>query len=291
MKEIIEKNKNNKLNTYIEPYSLNTYKESYSLNKSEFQKYFYSFKNLLSSKSNNDFIEHNVPKIILQELIKNFSREFKQNIIYNNLIFENTNLIITENLPHSFKVVISQRIIKEFESDYASPFVDIFYFVEMIIIRCQFCNNIIDCRDNVLFSLSFRIINESNIKDLIDNNINQEISNNSYICPNCQALNFKKEKLFLNSPKYLIFVFENKSYINLDDTIDLSRYILTNVGSRKYGFFAVINEENLDNNLHYILGIKKNNIYYFFSDNDCQKSGEEVKSCGKPCIAIYKGLS
>ena len=125
--------------------------------------------------------------------------------------------------------------------------------------------------------------------ELIKFYINQEISNNNNLCPKCNTNNLINEKLFLNSPKYLIIEFENINSIILDDTIDLSNYILTDIGPKKYDFFAVISRENINNEYHFVSGIKKYDKYFFISDNNYEKCGEEVKKYGLPYIAIYKG--
>ena len=91
-------------------------------------------------------------------------------------------------------------------------------------------------------------------------------------------------------PYYLIFEFEDGNNIILNKEIDLTPYILTNVGPRKYEFYAVINENNLDNKIYYTATIKKDSSFILFSDYEIEECGEEAMNIGKPCIAIYKGL-
>ena len=88
-----------------------------------------------------------------------------------------------------------------------------------------------------------------------------------------------------------IIEFENKNKNNiiLDNSIDISPYLLTNVGPKKYDFFAVINGEEINGKNHFISVIKKNFNYLFYSDNNYSIVGEEVKKYGVPFIAIYKG--
>ena len=277
--EIIKKNKNNKLNNFP---------ESYGINKSHFYESFYKFKNILSTKSKeNKLIGDNNPIFILQEIINNFSKEFKENINYSNSIF-NPKLEIKENLPY-FLISIINQAIEDFKLNYASPFVDLFYFINIIIIRCQSCNGVFCSDINILFSKSIHTFMNHNLNSLIDCNINTFIMNKN--CQYCGASDLKKEKLFLNSPKYLIIEFENKNNIILNDTIDISPYHLTNVGPKKYDLFAVINEENMNNQKHYILAVKKDkkNNYLLYSDNNCQLVEGDLKKYSNLCIAIYKG--
>ena len=276
--EIIKKNKNNKLKNFS---------ESYGVKKSQFYECFCEFKNLLSKKTEkNQLIDDNNPIFILQEIIKIFSKEFKENIKYHNDLFKIPDLIIKEDLLKS-KI---KEFINNFESDYASPFVDLFYFINIIIIKCQFCGGIIDFNNKILFSLSIHTFKDYNLIRIINCNINASILNKEYLCPYCGSLDLKEEKLFLNSPQYLIIEFENKNNIILNDTINLSPYILTNVGPKKYDLFAVINEENMNNQKHYILAVKKDkNNYLLYSDNNCQKVEGDIKKYSNLCIAIYKG--
>ena len=280
--EIIKKNKNDKLKKN---------RESQGANESHFYECFYKFKNLLSTKSKeNKLIEDNNPIFILQEIINNYSKEFKENIKFSNSIFLNPDLKIKEDLPSLLKSKINQTI-KDFELNYSSPFVDLFYFINIIIIRCQICGDVIDFNNKILFSISINTLMNQNLNSLIDSNINKPIVNKNYLCPYCGTSDLKEEKLFLNSPQYLIIEFENKNNIILNDTIDLSPYLLTNVGPKKYDLFAVINEENMNNEKHYISAVKKDkmNNYLLYSDNNCQLVEGDIKNYSNLCVAIYKG--
>ena len=270
MKEIIEFNKNK------------------MINKSLFDDYFYKLKYLLSSKSNkNNLMESNDPIIILRELIDNFSKEYKEKMPFGNSLFQIPNLTIKENFPELIISKINETIKQNFELNYASPFVDSFYYIRTTIIRCQFCKNIFNFNNDILFSISIQTANNQNLQSLMDCFFNKKILN--ICCSYCNTSNIKEEKFFLNSPQYLIIEFENKNNIILDNSIDISPYLLTNVGPKKYDFFAVISGENINGKNHFISGIKKNTNYLFFSDNNCNICGEEVKKYGVPFIAIYKG--
>ena len=77
--------------------------------------------------------------------------------------------------------------------------------------------------------------------------------------------------------------------IPLDKEIDLTPYIKTNVGPKKYDFFALISEEDLEEEKHYVAIIKKDEKYLFCSDDIIENCGDEVKTYGNQLIAIYKG--
>ena len=258
------------------------------INKSLFDDYFYKLKYLLSSKSNkNNLMEINDPIIILRELIENFSKEYKEKMPFGNSLFQIPNLTIKGNFPELIISKIYETIKQNFELNYASPFVDYFYFISTTIIRCQFCKNILNFNNNILFSLSIPTANNLNLQNLMSFYFNKQILNIS--CSNCNTSSLKEEKFFINSPQYLIIEFEDKNNIILDNSIDISPYLLSNVGPKKYDFFAVISGEIINGKNHFISAIKKNFNYLFFSDNNCSICGEEVKKNGVPFIAIYKG--
>ena len=274
MKEVIEQNKN------------------FIINKFVCDEYFYKLKFLLSSKSNKiNLIGETEPVILFQELIQIFSKEFKENMPFDNLLFQKSNLIIKETIPNLVTTKIEETIRENFQLNYSSPFVDIFYFINTNLIKCPFCSCVIDFSNNILFSISIQTDKNQNLENLLKRYFNQQISNYTVTCPDCNLNNLIEERFFVNSPQYLIIEFENKNEnnITLDDTIDLSPYILTNLGPRKFEFFAVISEEKMNGKKHYFLGIKKNTNYFFYSDNNYQKSGEEIKKYGNPHIVIYKG--
>ena len=187
------------------------------------------------------------------------------------------------------KTKIEDTIREEFQLNYSSPFVDIFYFINTNLIKCPFCGCIIDFGNNILFSISIQTDKNQNLENLIKSYFNQQISNYTITCPDCNQSNLKEERFLVNSPQYLIIEFENKNNITLEDTIDLSPYILTNIGPRKFEFFAVISEEKINGKNHYFLGIKQYSNYVFCSDNTYQISGGEIKKYGVPHIVIYKG--
>ena len=272
----------------IEMRDIIEYNKNKWINKNVFEDCFHNLNSLLSSKTNNIILGgDNNPKNILRELIINFSKEFKDYLPNIKNSFPNPYSIINRDLNNWINEI--NQIIKDFTSNYAGPFVRLFYFIESNLTSCKFCEDyIFGFKGNIRFSISIQTSAHQNLMKLIKFYINQEISNNNNLCPNCNT-KIINEKLFLNSPKYLIIEFENINSIILDDTIDLSNYILTDIGPKKYDFFAVISRENINNEYHFVSGIKKYDKYFFISDNNYEKCGEEVKKYGLPYIAIYKG--
>ena len=117
-----------------------------------------------------------------------------------------------------------------------------------------------------------------------------KIIKNNLKCSNCSYTTNEISNYLYNSPLYLIIEFKDGNNIILDKEIDLTPYILTDVGPRKYELFALINEEDIEDKKHYIAIIKKDSSsFILFSDYEREECGEEEMNTGKPCIAIYKG--
>ena len=272
IKEVVELNKNK------------------MLNKDAFNGYFRKIRKILSFKSDKIKGTGEIdPYIVFKEIIYYFSKEFKEAITCNNNIFQIPNFQILSDIPGFLISKIKEQIIGNFVMNYSGPLVDIFYFMNLYLIKCSKCQNIVDYNEKILFSISILTENKESLSNLIKKNFENYIIKNNYSCPDCNTSKFKENLLFINSPLYLIIEFENKNHIFLDETIDLGPYIISNVGPRIYDFFAVISSENINGENHYVCTIKKNNYYMFCSDNSCELCGEEGKKVGIPYIAIYKG--
>ena len=255
-----------------------------------FNKNFDQFRNLLSSKSEGKISKEGEtnPIIIFEEFISIFLNEFKEkNIYWNNSIFDH--LINPENLTENVLLEISNVIKYEFEKEYENPFVDIFYFISLELTRCSVCEKIPKHKINIYFSISIESKEEENIINLINKKLFSNKPYNFNHCSNCGFTTVKDKTFFYNSPLYLLIKFEKNSKIILDEEIDLSSFILTNIGPRKYNFFALISEEILLGEKHYITTIKNNERYKFYSDDIVEDCGDEAKTYGSPLIAIYKG--
>ena len=196
---------------------------------------------------------------------------------------------------------VNEIINNIFEKEYKNPLVDVFYFISLEMIKCKKCNKVFDInykydknkRVKNNFEINFSLLlnktnKKENIFNLIKRNIFSSKIENNIKCNNCNLKTYVYNFLY-NSPLYLIFEFEDGNNIILDKEIDLTPYILTDVGPRKYEFYAGINEDQLENNNYYITIIKKESSFILFSNYEREEYGEEGMNIGKPCIAIYKG--
>ena len=100
----------------------------------------------------------------------------------------------------------------------------------------------------------------------------------------------KTHKAFFNSPPFLLIDFygSSKNSKKLENEINLSDFILTNIGPKKYGLFGFICE---DQNNNYIAYINSNNSWIKFSGNneiELYNIGSLNTYC--PHVAIYRGI-
>ena len=80
--------------------------------------------------------------------------------------------------------------------------------------------------------------------------------------------------------------------VTFDYQIDLSQFIKTSLGPRRYELYAVINTEiDFNSNVHFICSIKNKNFWTFYSGDNIQKCGNECLGVGIPSCAIYKKLN
>ena len=107
---------------------------------------------------------------------------------------------------------------------------------------------------------------EDNIRNMIGNVFNKKYINNNIICNSgFSGIQIIGEKTFFNSPDYLLLDLDEGGKVNYDLTLDLSQYIKTNLGPRKYYLFAVINKEiDINNETKIIITIKEGNGLSFF---------------------------
>jgi ubiquitin C-terminal hydrolase len=110
-----------------------------------------------------------------------------------------------------------------------------------------------------------------------------------YSCKNCLYNGKGKEtKKFYNSPQYLILDFEgHKNTKDLDLEFDVSQYIITSIGPRKYQLYAFIFKQNGQ----YKAYIRNNNLWYEYSgENDVNENRFQSFNSFSPNIAIYRGI-
>ena len=243
------------------------------------------FRKQLSEKKYN--LEVTSPVLIYYNIMLNFTKEFSLYFNYKNQLFDNYKLF--SYLPENQFPKIYNGI-RQFQTQYRSPLVDIFYFLVLTLIKCSNCNIFIDAYTQTSSFLPLYFENERSIIDLIERYFGNNYTENNWICPNCNSYRKQIEiKKFFSSPKYLVLDLEEKNQIIYDQNIDVSKYLCTNVGPTKYELYGVINAEKIDNNqIQYITTIKENNEWFFYSDNSRQKCGNESINYGIPSCAIYK---
>jgi hypothetical protein len=214
-----------------------------------------------------------------------------QNVCPNEIYKELTEF---ENLPKEKFPEIYDKI-NTFVKSFHSPFVNKFYYVLSNISKCPICNKVISAKIIDRQSVSAFIPLNGRLIDSVSNLVNSYISNqyNSDVSY-CNECNYsgpgKKEKGFLNTPKYLLLDFgEGEKDIKvLDNEIDLTFNSITNFGSKKYKVFAFITKESNDKYKAYIKKDEKN----WFSYSDENTINDEIVCSNNviPYLAIYKGI-
>lgn len=226
------------------------------------------FRKQLSEKRYN--LEVTSPVWIYYNIMLNFTKEFPLYFNYKNQLFDNYKqfLYLPEN---QFPKIYNG--IRQFQTQYRNPLVDIFYFLVLTLIKCSNCNIVFDAYTQTSSFLPLYFENERSIINLIERYFENNYTENNWICPNCNFCGKQIEiKKFFSSPKYLVLDLEEKNQIIYDHNIDVSQYLNTNVGPSKYELYAVINAEKINNNqIQYITAIKENNEWFFYRDNSTLK--------------------
>ena len=241
-------------------------------------------RNQLSQRKN--LVEGFTPAILYHNILSNFTKDFCSLINWNNMIFSQFKR--PSDLPENRFSKIYEGI-KEFQTNYISPLVDIFYFNILTILKCPNCNNILDAFIRITSFLPLYYEDRS-INDLIKNYLSSKNSKDNFICDYCGTSGNKIiQNYFFNSPKYLVLDLNEKNQVFYDENIDISKYLKTNIGPTSYELYAVINKEkNNRNEIQYIASVKENDQWYFYSGNSREKCGIESLNTGMSSCAIYK---
>ena len=264
-------------------------KASNKVDREKFIKSFQIFKNKLSSSIEVFKEDKEIsPKIIFSELFKNLNEDFKRNnILWKNKIFNN--LIDPEYLPRNTFPQIYEKINK-FQNEFKNPFVDLFYFISLEIIKCPICKYIIDAHAHTNYFIPLPANNKDNIINLIKN----YACGSKYVellCNKCFHKGKKKNILF-NAPKYLLMFFDGqiKNEKIIDEVIDLSSYIVTNIGPKKYKLHCFIIRGS-NNEYKAVIKNEPENNWDLYSEIDkIEKFIYEPNNYYYPNIAMYKGF-
>ena len=234
---------------------------------------------------NNDEIS---PKLIISDIFKIINDEF----IHNNIHWENKifnaltepNILTKNNFPKIYEKI------EQFTNYFKNPFADNFYFISLELIKCSHCKYILA----VYPHFEYFIVLRSNIKDNITNLLkNYEFTpkrNITQQCPTCKNIGSLRNEFF-SSPKYLLIHFngEKKEGKILEKEINLSPYIVSNIGPKKYHLLSFIVKEN-NNQCKAIIKNEKENNWDLFSNLDTiGKFNYDPTHYYFPNMAIYKG--
>ena len=229
------------------------------------------------------------PLIFYYKIISSFKQEF-------NLFVTWTNKMISFNYdyPKEFPQESFPQIyntINDFKMNYKNPFVDMLYFILIISERCPRCKKIYDAYSKIASFLSLEnTMSNSTISNLINNYMGKYL-NKLIHCSCGYKGNQIEEKIFYNTPDYLVLDLDEGGKVEFDQQIDLSAYVETNISPTNYELYAVINREIIDNsNLRFICSIKEKGQWTFHSSNNIEKCGTESLKVGIPSLAIYKKM-
>mgnify|MGYP002624540322 CR=1 FL=1 len=271
----------------INAIQLTVFKYFNKINDKEFINSVLDLRIKLSSKSTKFLgIEEIDPKVVFNELFEKFNYGFKSNNIdWPNSIFNSLNQI--SDFPRISFPKIYEKI-DEFKK-YHSPLFDEFYFILLELIKCPNCNDILDNNVNINYCIHI----PGNIKGKISQLINQSEDNLNkiYECKNCLYKGVgKKEKVFINTPNYLIIFFDGEDIKekNLDNILDIKPYSISDIDPEIYCLYSFIAKEADGKFVGYI----QNGNYWDVCTNNNTIEKLRLKSFNYcfPLIAIYKFL-
>ena len=229
------------------------------------------------------------PNLIIFELFMNYNKELQSyNLPWRNYLFND--LIEPTNLPKSSFPSIYETI-EVFKRDLNGPLVYNFYFLMLNLIKCAKCNNIIDVKHEIVYFIQLPGKERDKISNIIKNCMcPKNLDDIIYTCNKCSYRGLgKREKAFFNSPQYLIIDFAGLDLKekNLENELDLTEYIMSNKGPKKYSLCGFISKENNGKYMYYFKDIKG---WHLCSDiNNMEDSKFDTFNFCFPNIAIYKG--
>ena len=265
-----------------------------TITQKNFENAIQNFRNNSSNKIDNFKGDKGIhPILVFYSLFSKINQEFiDANMPWENLIFNE--LDQPSKLPQSaFPEVYN--IINDFKSQYHNPFVDIFYYISVELTICEQCDKVLKT-ENIKIATFLPVNSDKNeeISFLIREYMNKGDdfdAYGTYYCIHCLGNTTGIKKIvFMNTPLFLLIHFEGdeKKKKQFEKEIDLTDYLLTNVGKKKYQLYAVI---GLNSRNNYVSYIQTNNIWRYYSDDNKfeQCTFESINNC-LPDIAIYKGI-
>ena len=258
------------------------------INKIEYNNKLKYFVQLLCQK--NPSINGKRPVILYHNILSLFKEEF-------NSFIDWTNKMNTFNYSYPYEYPENRfpdiyKNINDFQKIYRNPLVDIFYFIIIIAQKCPNCGFIFNAYSQIASFLPLYNKYQNNIINLIQNYLRKTPINQFIQCGCGYSGSRVEEKVFFNTPDYLVLDLDEGGEVTFDYQIDLSQYIKTSLGPRRYELYAVINTEiDFNSNVHFICSIKNKDFWTFYSGDNIQKCGNECLGVGIPSCAIYKKLN
>ena len=262
-------------------------KNENKIDKNLFVKSIKDFKTNLSLKYESYKNDEEIsPKLIISDIFKIINDDFRiNNIKWENNIFNG--LIEPAYLPKIYFPHIYEKI-SIFTRAFINPFVDNFYFISLDLIKCSQCKYILQGYPHYHYFIPLPSENKNKITNLIADYVYTS-KNIDIRCNKC----FNKgvtRNLFFNSPKFLMIHFNGniKEGKILEEKIDLSNCILSNIGPKKYNLYAFITKEN--NKYKAVIKNENKKIWEIYSDIDnIEQFKFESNNYYYPNMAIYKG--
>ena len=293
-KIVINNSKNKQINFLFFPlgffnfFDLIEKKRNNSINSFEYNKSLQILLNHLLQK--NPLTNSAKPKDLYCNILLLFQKEF-------NLLIEWTNKMISfkyknpEDYPQNrFPKVVNE--IDNYKKNYNNPLADMFYFILITSQRCPLCETVYYAYSEAKSFLPLNNQNKGNIMTLIRNYFGQKSSNQFIQCRCGYNKNLVEEIEFYNTPDYLVLDLGENEQIEVDEQIDLSEYIKTNYGLRKFKLYAAINKKVVNNSpVQYVCSIKEKDSYTFCEGDSIEKCGNECLKIGFPSCVIYKKIA
>ena len=257
-------------------------KNKNEISEMKYNEFIKSFSNDLLSKNK---FKGNTPIIFYDNILTNFTSEFTKLINWNNMMFSQYDKPI--EFPEDKYSQIYEEI-EDFQKENISPFADIFSFIALIINGCPSCHEISNVEIESSTYLDMKDFNEKTINDLLKNYFNdKKCKSIVFTCPCGFSGNQYEKKVLFNSPKYLVLNIEGNDKIKFDENIDISSFMKTNVGPKRYELYAIINREKSE----FIALIKENDKWISYKGESRQEYLKEnhLNIGGEPSLIIYKG--
>ena len=227
---------------------------------------------------------------VLLDIFKIINNDLKNNnITWKNEIFEKL-----EESPIFPKLYFPQIYdeVDKFKEEYKNPFVDNFYFISLNVYRCKACKYILQYFAKINNYIILPAEDKDKISNLIYNYVYQTHLDIILKCNKCKNTGSLKIEFF-SSPKFLIIYFTGtkKNGKILEEKIDLSKYVVSNIGPKAYKLYAFISREHYDDYQLMIRNENDNNWHKYSEINKIENFNFVPSKYYYPSLVIYKGVN